>query len=157
MIRVIGYSPVGIIDAYSRGRRRQIEFSVGQVEKSAGLALESVDGVIHAAILTGQICVLVIAGFPWKAVVWRLTCPKGQPKSTAMWLRAACLLVILAVSLPVFAGTITGQIQTATGGTITNGTLTFTLSQPAVLSGAALLTQPAPWDAITSARFEEAT
>ena len=41
-------------------------------------------------------------------------------KSTAAWLRAACLLVIVAVSLPVYAGTITGQIQTATGGVIAN-------------------------------------
>jgi hypothetical protein len=40
------------------------------------------------------------------------------------------------------AGTITGQFQTATGGTINNGTLSFTLSQPAVLSGtASLITQ----------------
>ena len=43
--------------------------------------------------------------------------------------------------MPVFAGTISGQIQTATGGVIANGTLTFTLSQPAVLAGTALLTQ----------------
>ena len=31
--------------------------------------------------------------------------------------------------------TITGSLQTATGGTVTNGTLTFSLSQPAVVSG----------------------
>jgi hypothetical protein len=36
-------------------------------------------------------------------------------------------------------GTITGQIQTATGGSITNGTLTFSLSQPAILSNTATL------------------
>jgi hypothetical protein len=47
------------------------------------------------------------------------------------------LLLLFAVSLPVFAGTITGQIQTATGGAIKNGTLTFALSQPGVLSGTA--------------------
>lgn len=35
---------------------------------------------------------------------------------------------------------IIGQIQTATGGTIANGSLTFTLSQPAVVSGSATLT-----------------
>lgn len=34
---------------------------------------------------------------------------------------------------------IVGQLQTATGGTINNGTLTFTLSQPAVVSGIASL------------------
>lgn len=34
---------------------------------------------------------------------------------------------------------VTGQIQTATGGSINNGTLTFTLSQPAVVSGTATL------------------
>jgi hypothetical protein len=36
-------------------------------------------------------------------------------------------------------GTITGQIQTATDGSITNGTLTFSLSQPAILSNTATL------------------
>jgi hypothetical protein len=45
---------------------------------------------------------------------------KGQPESTAAWLRAACLLVIVVVSHPVYAGTITGQIQTTTGGVIAN-------------------------------------
>ncbi len=70
----------------------------------------------------------------WFPVSFRLARQKGQPKSTTMWLRAACLLLLFVVDLPVFAGTISGQIQTATGGAINNGTLTFTLSQPAVLA-----------------------
>jgi hypothetical protein len=36
-------------------------------------------------------------------------------------------------------GTITGQIQTATGGSIPNGTLSFSLSQPAILANTATL------------------
>jgi hypothetical protein len=52
-----------------------------------------------------------------------------------MWRKAACLLLICPLSAQLFAGTITGQIQTATGGVIANGTLTFTLGQPAVLAG----------------------
>lgn len=47
-------------------------------------------------------------------------------------------------------GTITGQIQTATGGSITNGTLTFTLSQPAIVSNTATLAT-APVSCYTSA------
>lgn len=46
-------------------------------------------------------------------------------------LRAACLLVLSLVCLSVSAGAITGQIQTAAGGAIANGMLTFVLSQPA--------------------------
>jgi hypothetical protein len=57
---------------------------------------------------------------------------------------AACLLLVSLFSCffpaQIHAGTITGQIQTATGGTINNGTLTFTLSQPAVLAGTSLIT-----------------
>jgi len=69
-------------------------------------------------------------------VVQRLTCQKGKPRAFLAWLT---LLLLLAAELN--AGTITGQIQPATGGVIANGTLTFTLSQPAVLAGTALLTQ----------------
>jgi hypothetical protein len=43
------------------------------------------------------------------AVAWRLTCPKGQPKSTAVRLFAACLLVFSLLSVPLRAGT-TGAI-----------------------------------------------
>ena len=52
------------------------------------------------------------------------------------------LLVIalwLALAPYAVAGTISGQIQTATGGSIANGTLTFSLSQPSVLSGTATI------------------
>jgi hypothetical protein len=37
------------------------------------------------------------------------------------------------------AGTVTGQIQTATSGPVPNGTLTLTLTQAAVQSGTALI------------------
>ncbi|MGA2905165.1 MAG: hypothetical protein ABSD98_15145 [Candidatus Korobacteraceae bacterium] len=47
-------------------------------------------------------------------------------KLIALWL-------LLAANL--FAGTVTGLFQTPTGGVIKNGTLTFNLSQPAVLPG----------------------
>lgn len=45
----------------------------------------------------------------------------------------------LALLLPIasFAGTINGQLQTPTGGPVANATLTFTLSQPAILAGTA--------------------
>jgi len=39
---------------------------------------------------------------------------------------------------------------------IANGTLTFTLSPLAILTRYRAPDQPAPWDAFTSARFEEA-
>lgn len=57
-------------------------------------------------------------------------------------LATACVVMLLSV-LGV-AGTVTGQIQTATGGNVNNGTLTFRLSQPAVISGtASIVTTPA--------------
>jgi len=52
-----------------------------------------------------------------------------------MCVLAACLLA----GTQVFAGNISGTITTATGGVIGNGTLTFTLSQPAVLAGTGLV------------------
>jgi hypothetical protein len=55
-------------------------------------------------------------------------------------LSLACILLCCGIS---FAGTITGSLQTATGGSVANGTLSFRLSQPAVLSGtASLVTSP---------------
>lgn len=50
--------------------------------------------------------------------------------------RAVCVpcLVLVAVA---HAGTVSGQLQTPTGGVVPNATITFTLSQPAVLSGTA--------------------
>lgn len=45
----------------------------------------------------------------------------------------AYALFILIIALPLQAGTITGTVKTPTGGLITNGTMTFTLSQPAVV------------------------
>jgi hypothetical protein len=57
--------------------------------------------------------------------------------------RLAALCCILLVASLSFAGTITGQIATATGGLISNGTLSFTLSQPALLvSTATVITTP---------------
>lgn len=51
------------------------------------------------------------------------------------------LALILALLYPAaaFAGQVTGQIQTPTGGAVANGTLTFTLSQPAILGGTAMV------------------
>ena len=75
------------------------------------------------------------------AVVQRLTAPESQPRMIP-----PCLLVISLFfpvlglfSTPLYAGTISGQIQTATRGVVGNGTLTFSLSQPGVLSGSATL------------------
>jgi hypothetical protein len=65
-----------------------------------------------------------------------------------MGLLAACSLVFSLVCLPVFAGTITGQIQTSTGGAVANGTLIFTLSQPAILARHRASDQPALWGRI---------
>src|SRR5437588_5949218 len=53
------------------------------------------------------------------------------------------LFVVSVLARPAFSGTVTGQVQTATGGVLTNSTLTFTLSQPAVLSGTATIA-PSP-------------
>jgi hypothetical protein len=47
------------------------------------------------------------------------------------------LLCLLLFGQRSFAGTLAGQFQTATGGVITNGTLTFHLSQPIVIAGTA--------------------
>jgi hypothetical protein len=57
------------------------------------------------------------------------------------WLCGLVVLVILAMATcaKANAGTIAGNIQTATGAGVTNGTLGFTLSQSAVLSGTATL------------------
>jgi hypothetical protein len=44
---------------------------------------------------------------------------------------------ILAAAARLWAGTLTGSIQTASGGTVNRGTLTFNLSQPGVVSGTA--------------------
>lgn len=52
------------------------------------------------------------------AVTFRYPLSKNQPKSVVLRFLAACLLLISLVSLPVSAGTITGQIQTETGGAI---------------------------------------
>jgi hypothetical protein len=57
------------------------------------------------------------------------------------WLCGLTVLAILAMATcaKANAGTIAGNIQTATGAGVTNGTLGFTLSQNAVLSGTATL------------------
>src|ERR1700674_1555711 len=68
------------------------------------------------------------------AVVQRLTAPESQPRMIP-----PCLLVISLFFPPLYAGTISGQIQTATRGVVGNGTLPFSLSQPGVLSGSATL------------------
>src|SRR5258708_4919636 len=49
------------------------------------------------------------------------------------------LFSILVLAVLANAGTISGNIQTATGGSVVNGTLGFSLSQPAVLSGTATI------------------
>jgi hypothetical protein len=49
------------------------------------------------------------------------------------------LLLLLLLPLLAHAGTVTGQIQTSSGGAVANGTLTFTLSQSAILSGTATI------------------
>lgn len=63
-------------------------------------------------------------------------------------LALSLLLTCVTVSAQVVPGSgssggptsgIVGQVQTATGGTINNGTMTFVLSQPAVVSGSATL------------------
>jgi hypothetical protein len=60
------------------------------------------------------------------------------------WKIAAALGSILLCACSLFAGTISGRLQTATGGAVTNGTLSFRLSQPAVLVGtASVVTSPA--------------
>lgn len=60
------------------------------------------------------------------------------------WKIAAALGSLLLCATSLFAGTITGRLQTATGGAVTNGTLSFRLSQPAVIVGtASLVTSPA--------------
>src|SRR5690348_11720738 len=46
------------------------------------------------------------------------------------WKIAAALGLMLLCATSLFAGTITGRLQTATGGAVTNSTLTFRLSQP---------------------------
>jgi hypothetical protein len=51
----------------------------------------------------------------------------------------ATALVVLSMVVSAVAGTISGQIQTPTGGVLKNGTLGFKLSQPAVLSGTAII------------------
>lgn len=55
----------------------------------------------------------------------------ATPRSAAITVMLLCLLFPGEVG----AGTITGNIQTPTGGPVANGTLTFVLSQPSVLSG----------------------
>jgi hypothetical protein len=60
------------------------------------------------------------------------------------WKIAAALGSLLLCATSLFAGTVTGRLQTATGGAVTNGTLSFRLSQPAVLVGtASVVTSPA--------------
>ena len=55
------------------------------------------------------------------------------------------IAVLLSLTAAAFGqGTISGQLQTATGGAVSNGTLSFTLSQPSVVSGtASLVSSPA--------------
>lgn len=68
-----------------------------------------------------------------------------QRSAMKIKLLAFLLLLVASVSAQVVpgsggvGGTITGQIQTATGGSINNGTLTFTLSQPAIVSNTAII------------------
>jgi hypothetical protein len=60
------------------------------------------------------------------------------------WKIAAALGSLLLCATSLFAGTVTGRLQTATGGAVTNGTLSFRLSQPAVIVGtASVVTSPA--------------
>lgn len=47
------------------------------------------------------------------------------------------LSFLLLLPIAAFAGQVTGQLQTPTGGAVANGTLTFSLSQSAILSGTA--------------------
>jgi hypothetical protein len=60
------------------------------------------------------------------------------------WKIAAAMGSLLLCATSLFAGTVTGRLQTATGGAVTNGTLSFRLSQPAVIVGtASVVTSPA--------------
>jgi hypothetical protein len=72
-------------------------------------------------------------------VIFQLPSCKGEVRHLSAWL---AILLLLVAQLQ--AGNITGVVQTATGGAIAYGTFTFTLSQPAVLSGTAtVVTSPA--------------
>jgi hypothetical protein len=63
-----------------------------------------------------------------------LASPFLSPFHTRKFLILGAVLVAAA---KLWAGTLTGSIQTASGGTVNRGTLTFNLSQPGVVSSTA--------------------
>jgi hypothetical protein len=67
-----------------------------------------------------------------------------------MGIWAACLLAFLSVTLPVFAGSITGQIQTATGGAVAMASPRFSRAPRRPAPGCRLGPDDQTWRCLSS-------